>query len=269
MLHAAHRALARGRHHVVAVGGRAVADDLGVDLGAARLGVLELFQHQHAAAAGDHEAVAVDVVGARGLVRRVVVLGRHRAHGVEQHRQRPVQLFAAAGEHHVLLAPLDMFGGVADAVRGGRAGRRDRIVHALDLEPGGERRRRGGRHRLRHRERADALGRPLLRVMSAASTIARVDGPPEPMTMPVRSLEMSFSSTPESRIACSMATWFQAAPPPEEAHGPPVDRLGRIERRRAVHLAAEAELGVVLRARDARFGLAQAGQHFLRVVADG
>ena len=34
--------------------------------------------------------------------------------------------------------------------------------------------------------------------------------------MPVRSLEMSFSSTPESRIACSMATWFQAAPPPRK-----------------------------------------------------
>jgi hypothetical protein len=42
--------------------------------------------------------------------------------------------------------------------------------------------------------------------MSAASTMARADGPPDPMTMPVRSFEISFSSTPESRIACSMAT---------------------------------------------------------------
>ena len=47
---------------------------------------------------------------------------------------------------------------------------------------------------------------PFSRVMSAESTMARADGPPEPMTMPVRSLEMSLSSTPESRIACSMAT---------------------------------------------------------------
>ncbi len=45
--------------------------------------------------------------------------------------------------------------------------------------------------------------------------------------------------------------------------------LGRIERRRAVHLAAEAELGEFLGARDAGLGLAQAGQNFLRVVADG
>jgi hypothetical protein len=47
---------------------------------------------------------------------------------------------------------------------------------------------------------------PFARVISAASTMARAEGPPEPMMMPVRSLEMSFSSTPESRIACSMAT---------------------------------------------------------------
>jgi hypothetical protein len=47
---------------------------------------------------------------------------------------------------------------------------------------------------------------PLLRAVSAASTTARVDGPPEPMMMPVRSLEMSFSSRPASRIACSIAT---------------------------------------------------------------
>ena len=58
------------------------------------------------------------------------------------------------------------------------------------------------------------LGEPFSRVMSAASTSTLVEGPPDPITMPVRGLEMSFSSTPESRIACSMATWFQAAPGP-------------------------------------------------------
>ena len=44
--------------------------------------------------------------------------------------------------------------------------------------------------------------------------------------------------------------------------------VGRIERRRAVHLAAEAELGVFVGARDAGLRLAQARQHFLGVVAD-
>ena len=42
------------------------------------------------------------------------------------------------------------------------------------------------------------LGLLFLRVMSAASTSTAVDGPPEPMTMPVRSLVMSFSSRPGS-----------------------------------------------------------------------
>ena len=55
----------------------------------------------------------------------------------------------------------------------------------------------------------------------------------------------------------------------EKAHGAAVDHFRRIERGRAVHLAAEAELGVFLGAHDAGLGLAQAGQNFLRVVADG
>src|ERR1043166_4208836 len=57
---------------------------------------------------------------------------------------------------------------------------------------------------------------PLVRVVSAASTIVRVEGPPDPMMMPVRSCETSLSESPASRIACSMATWFQAAPPPRK-----------------------------------------------------
>ena len=46
--HAARAALARRRNHIVTVRGGAVADDLGVDLGAAGLGVFEFLEHQHA-----------------------------------------------------------------------------------------------------------------------------------------------------------------------------------------------------------------------------
>jgi hypothetical protein len=60
------------------------------------------------------------------------------------------------------------------------------------------------------------FGLLFLRVMSAAATMVEVEGPPEPITMPVRSLEMSLGSTPESRIACSMATWFHAEPGPRK-----------------------------------------------------
>jgi hypothetical protein len=47
---------------------------------------------------------------------------------------------------------------------------------------------------------------PLLRVTSALSTMVRVEGPPDPIMMPVRSFETSVSSRPASRIACSIAT---------------------------------------------------------------
>ena len=57
--------------------------------------------------------------------------------------------------------------------------------------------------------------------------------------------------------------------PAEEAHGAAIDRASAIERRRAVHLAAEAELGEFVGARNAGLRFAQARQHFLRVVADG
>lgn len=52
---------------VLAVGVAAETDDLGMDMRAAGWGVFQLFEHQHAAALADHQAVAVAVVG-RGLV---------------------------------------------------------------------------------------------------------------------------------------------------------------------------------------------------------
>ena len=51
----------------IGVAGQAVADHLGVDARAARLGVLEVFQHDDAGALAHDEAVAILVVGARGL----------------------------------------------------------------------------------------------------------------------------------------------------------------------------------------------------------
>ena len=201
LAHAARRPFAGRRDHVGAVGGRAVAGDLAVDARAARLGALVFLQHQHAGAAGDDEAVAVLVVGARGARRRRVVGRRHRAHRVEQHRQRPVEILAAAGEHHVLLAEQDLFGRRADAMVRGRAGRRDRIGDALDLEPGAPASpRRSSTSPSAPRRDRRASG-PWSRAMSAASTMVRVEGPPEPMIMPVRSLEMSSGSRPASRIA--------------------------------------------------------------------
>ena len=87
--------------------------------------------------------------------------------------------------------------------------------------------------------------------------------------MPVISCEMSPSSSPASRMACSMATWFQAAPPPRKRMARRSIASSGIERGRAVHLAAKAELRhICRRATMPDFGLAQARQNFLGVVAD-
>jgi hypothetical protein len=55
----------------------------------------------------------------------------------------------------------------------------------------------------------------------------------------------------------------------EETHRAAVHRSRGIERRRAGNLAPEAMLHELLGARDARFRLMQASQHFLGIVADG
>ena len=152
-MHAAHRALAGGRDHVVTVGGGAVAHQFGVYFRAAGEGVLQFFHDQHAAATGDDKAVAVGVVGAGGLLGSIVVFGGQGAHGVEQAAQRPVQFLTAAGKYQVLLAHLYLLHGVAYAVGAGGAGGGNRIVHPLDPEGGGQAGGDGAAHGL-----GDAVG---------------------------------------------------------------------------------------------------------------
>src|SRR5882724_6701151 len=55
----------------------------------------------------------------------------------------------------------------------------------------------------------------------------------------------------------------------EEAHRSPIDDAARIERGRALHLGAEPELGIFVRARNAGLRLMEARKHFLGVVSDG
>ena len=63
------QALGVGRGDVVGVGGDAGAGQFGVDVGAAGQGVLLGLEHERAGAFAHDEAVAVDVVGARGGAR--------------------------------------------------------------------------------------------------------------------------------------------------------------------------------------------------------
>ena len=110
---------------------------------------------------------------------------------------------------------------------------------------------------------------PLVRVMSAASTMVRADGPPEPMMMPVRTLETSDRLEAGILDRLLHRDVIPRRALAEEAHRAAVDHVGRIERRRALHLRAEAELGIFLRARNAGLRLMEARKHFLGVVSDG
>jgi hypothetical protein len=81
------------------------------------------------------------------------------------------------------------------------------------------------------------------------------------MMMPVRMLETSEASRP--------ASWIPRSPFAEEAHRAPVDDVGRIQRRRALDLGAESELGIFVGAGDSGLRLVEARKHFLGVVSDG
>ena len=99
--------------------------------------------------------------------------------------------------------------------------------------------------------------------------MVRADGPPEPMMMPVRSLETSVWLKPGILDRLLHRDMIPGRAFAEEAHRAAVDHAGRIERRRTLHLRAEAKLGVFLGARDAGFRLVKARKHFLGVVSDG
>ena len=110
-----------GAGDVAAVAVGAVADDFGDDVGAARAGVFQLFEHHHAAAFAQHQAVARGIVGARGE-RCFAVAAAGGVQGVEHEYFRRTQLVGAAGEHHRDFAEFNGFVGIADALAAGSAG---------------------------------------------------------------------------------------------------------------------------------------------------
>src|SRR6185437_14169702 len=120
---------------VIGIAREPVANQLGVDFGAARLGVLEGFEHDHAGALAHYEAVAVLVIGPRGARRLFVEGGRERAQRREAGERNAVdRRFGAAGQHHVGVAEHDHAGAVADRVRAGRSGGDDGMIGTLEPE---------------------------------------------------------------------------------------------------------------------------------------
>ena len=116
--------------------GRPVALDLGEDVRAARLGVLELLQHDDARALAHDEAIALLVPRARGLLGRVVEAGGESARRGETGQPKAAdRRLRATSDHHVGIVQGDQPRGIADGVRPGRAGGDDGVIGALEAIP--------------------------------------------------------------------------------------------------------------------------------------
>ena len=109
------------------------------------LRVLERLQHDDAGALADDEAVAILVVGARGLGGLVVEAGGERAAGGKAgHADAADRALGAARHHHVGIVERDQARGIADGVRARRAGGDDGVVGTLERRAGWRRSRRPG-----------------------------------------------------------------------------------------------------------------------------
>ena len=139
--HAAERAVAVRRRcgNMVGIARQPVAGQLGIDPSAARLGMVERFQHHRAGALAHHEAVAVLVVGARGALRIVIEPGRQRAQRREAGQRNAIDRgFRAARHHHFGIAERHHARGVANGMGAGRAGGDHRVVGAFQAEFDGD-----------------------------------------------------------------------------------------------------------------------------------
>ena len=134
--HAPERAVAilgRGSD-VIGVAGEAVADDLTVDACAACLGVLERLEHDDAGAFTHDEAIAVLVVGTRGLGGLVVEMGCERAAGREAgHGDTADRALGAASDHDIGIIKRNQARCIADSMRAGRTRRDNGVIGSLEL----------------------------------------------------------------------------------------------------------------------------------------
>ena len=189
-LHAAETAVAvfGRRRDVIGIARHAIADDLGIDARAAPLGVLEILQHDDPGAFAHDEPVAILVVGARALRRRIVEARRERARRAKAGDGDPAdRAFRATGDHHVGIAQRDQPAGIADRMRAGRARRHDGVIGPLELMLDRDVARRQIDQAARNEERADPAGALSPSAGSTVSAMPARPPMPEPIRTPVRS----------------------------------------------------------------------------------
>ncbi len=266
LTHAACCTFAGRCHHVVAIGGRAIAGHFGVDLRAACLGVFQLLEYQHAAAASDDEAITGLVVRARRGFRRVVVAGGQGAHGVEQAGQGPVLFFTTTGKHDVLLVQLDLFHGATDAVGRRGTGRGDRVVDTLDLERRGQTGRDGRAHGA-----SDAVGTDATQALGAHHVCGldlvcggSATGTGDQAGTLVGNLLFGETGI-GNRLRHGDVGIGRSIP--HEAQLLAIDVVFEIDVDNAGHVATEAQLGVFLFAADTRTSFAERFQDLLAIIA--
>ena len=225
---------------VLRVGGQAVAGDLRVDLRAARLRVLELFEHEQRARLAHHEAVPPRVERPRSPLGVVIAPreGAHRAEARDAHLAH--RRLGTAAEHHVGATQPDRVRSVTDRhVRGGtrRALGEKRPARAeLDRDPAGAE----VRDDRRDRERIDpvrARGRRARRGTPGTTAGRRCRSrPPRRSGRPPCSI-----SRPESATACRAAARIRCVKRSIRRACLAVDPVGRVE---VLHLAGEVH-GIV------------------------
>ncbi len=120
--------------NVEGIAGQAVTDHFGIDLGAARLGVLEFLEHNDPCTLAHDETVSILVIGTRGRLRIVVARRRQSlAGGKAGERNAADRRFRAAGHHYVGIAESDQPRRIADGMGAGGAGRNDRMIGTAQL----------------------------------------------------------------------------------------------------------------------------------------
>ena len=107
---------------VVGIAGVAIADHLSVDLGTARLGMLEALENQHGTAVSHHESAAVQVEG-QGCVLGILGTGKGLGVGESGDSEGNGGIFASTADDGIRISELDRAIGLSQIMgRGGASG---------------------------------------------------------------------------------------------------------------------------------------------------